>query len=497
MTICNFFRKVRTRYFGDQEFDPNSTPSNENKVRGICYKKHEIIDGLDVNFSSFSDESLKFEILDFKSEDSETNVQSLNRRCYSVDAQQRRQNRLARKVNANLSLSFSGPHSHCKPSRDIIYADLVRKGAPSFGKIFSEFLVFINRVYLLGNSWSHINEKRSSRSKLSDFINSEKANRCNSSSFCINGYQYSNLTSNDFRKIGDLGSGNFGYVQRFLHLQSGSHIAVKRMKYRLDFNMENGLDDDSRKHVLNELELLSKSQHENIVKFFGYILMNYDSELWLCMELMDCCFDRLMYQSGNSPQIIPESIIGSVTVSIIDALIYLKQTHQMIHRDIKPSNILINHQGKIKLCDFGISGCLIDSMTSSRTMGSLAYQAPERIQPPTDSGIDFKYDCRVDVWSLGMTLLEMALGHHPYGQWTVAFEIITKIMNPKDVPTLSTTKEKYSKNFKNFIATCLQHDYRLRPKYDQIKMTKFYKEQVQKFNTQIARDWFNLVHFQQ
>ena len=261
-------------------------------------------------------------------------------------------------------------------------------------------------------------------------------------------------------------------------------------------------ENDNRKHVLNELELLSKSKHENIVKFFGYIIFHHDSELWLCMELMDCCFDRLIYNghnnnnNGNNSRMIPESIIGSVTVSIIDALIYLKQTHKMIHRDIKPSNILINHRGQIKLCDFGISGCLIDSITSSRTIGSHSYQAPELFQH--DFEIDFKYDCRVDVWSLGITLLEMALGHHPYGQWTVVFEIITKILNPKNVPTLSTTTTtdgKYSKNFKNFIDTCLQYDYRLRPKYDQIKMTKFLKEQIKKFNLKIVSEWFYSVYF--
>ena len=90
-------------------------------------------------------------------------------------------------------------------------------------------------------------------------------------------------------------------------------------------------------------------------------------------------------------------VIGKITVATVKALNYLKEKLKIIHRDVKPSNILLDGSGNIKLCDFGISGQLVDSIAKTRDAGCRPYMAPEKIDPQRNKG----YDVRSDIWSLG------------------------------------------------------------------------------------------------
>lgn len=101
----------------------------------------------------------------------------------------------------------------------------------------------------------------------------------------------------------------------------------------------------------------------------------------------------------------PEPILGKISRSVLKGLCYLREKHDIIHRDVKPSNILVNSRGEIKICDFGVSGQLIDSMANS-FVGTRSYMSPERLQ-----GTHYRVES--DIWSLGLSLVELALGRYP------------------------------------------------------------------------------------
>lgn len=128
----------------------------------------------------------------------------------------------------------------------------------------------------------------------------------------------------------------------------------------------------------------------------------------------------------------------------VRALSYLKEKHDVIHRDIKPSNILIDEHGNIKLCDFGISGRLVDSKAKTRSAGCAAYMAPERVDPNKSD-----YDIRADVWSLGITLVELATGSNPYKSCNTEFEVLTRVLEA-DPPSLSKDRG-FSVEFQMFV----------------------------------------------
>ncbi|KAF5360942.1 hypothetical protein D9756_005079 [Leucocoprinus leucothites] len=101
-------------------------------------------------------------------------------------------------------------------------------------------------------------------------------------------------------------------------------------------------------------------------------------------------------------------IVGQVALAVLEGLTYLYDVHRIIHRDIKPSNILCNSSGEIKICDFGVSGELINSIADT-FVGTSTYMSPERIQGA-------QYTVKSDVWSLGISLVELALGHFPFAE---------------------------------------------------------------------------------
>uniref|UniRef100_A0A0N4W812 mitogen-activated protein kinase kinase n=1 Tax=Haemonchus placei TaxID=6290 RepID=A0A0N4W812_HAEPC len=147
----------------------------------------------------------------------------------------------------------------------------------------------------------------------------------------------------------------------------------------------------------------------------------------------------------------------------------------VIHRDVKPSNILLDWNGVIKLCDFGISGFLIESRARSKLAGCPPYMAPERVRSTVGHFFEFSvvnsslsyfqentpYDIRSDVWSLGITLVELATGRFPYEGSD--FQIITSIL---ELPSPSLrVSDGFSEEFCALVDLCLRRDVEERPRY--------------------------------
>lgn len=260
----------------------------------------------------------------------------------------------------------------------------------------------------------------------------------------------------DLKHIGDLGNGTSGHVVKMQHIPSGTVIAVKQMR-RTGNTEEN-------KRILMDLDVVLKSHDcQYIVQCLGCFVR--DPDVWICMELMAMCFDKLLKLSKRP---VPEKILGKVTVATVKALSYLKEKHGVIHRDVKPSNILIDERGNIKLCDFGISGRLVDSKANTRSAGCAAYMAPERIDPKKP-----KYDIRADVWSLGITLVELATARSPYEGCNTDFEVLTKVLD-SDPPCLPRDKG-FSSDFHDFVRKCLTKNHQERPKYPELLEQPFIK----------------------
>ncbi|EDW48969.1 dual specificity mitogen-activated protein kinase kinase hemipterous isoform X1 [Drosophila sechellia] len=271
----------------------------------------------------------------------------------------------------------------------------------------------------------------------------------------INGRQYP-TDINDLKHLGDLGNGTSGNVVKMMHLSSNTIIAVKQM--RRTGNAE------ENKRILMDLDVVLKSHDcKYIVKCLGCFVR--DPDVWICMELMSMCFDKLLKLSKKP---VPEQILGKVTVATVNALSYLKDKHGVIHRDVKPSNILIDERGNIKLCDFGISGRLVDSKANTRSAGCAAYMAPERIDPKKP-----KYDIRADVWSLGITLVELATARSPYEGCNTDFEVLTKVLDSEPPCLPYGEGYNFSQQFRDFVIKCLTKNHQDRPKYPELLAQPF------------------------
>lgn len=265
------------------------------------------------------------------------------------------------------------------------------------------------------------------------------------------------FTADDLTDLGEIGRGAFGTVNKMVHKKSTTVMAVKRIR--------STVDEKEQKQLLMDLEVVMKSNDcPFIVQFYGAIFK--EGDCWICMELMDTSLDKFYKFIHERQKLrIPESILGKVTVATVKALNYLKEKLNIIHRDVKPSNILLDRRGNIKLCDFGISGQLVDSIAKTRDAGCRPYMAPERIDPGRARG----YDVRSDVWSLGITLIEVATGKFPYPKWNSVFEQLTQVVQG-DPPQLNPhdNGNSFTLEFVNFVNTCLIKEEQHRPKYKKL-----------------------------
>lgn len=215
------------------------------------------------------------------------------------------------------------------------------------------------------------------------------------------------MKEQQFVRIAELGFGNGGVVLKVEHKPTG--IIMARKMIMLDIKPL------VRNQIMRELKVLHECNSPYIVGFYGNFCLN--NEISICMQHMDGGSLDLIMKAGR----IPVKMIAKITQSVLLGLRFLKKVQNIIHRDVKPSNILVNTRGEIKLCDFGVSGQLINSMANS-FVGTRSYMAPERLEGS-------QYSVLSDLWSLGVSLIEMALGRYPIPQPPLE-EIIPELQEP-------------------------------------------------------------------
>lgn len=270
--------------------------------------------------------------------------------------------------------------------------------------------------------------------------------------------------------IKSLGHGASGHVD-LMRDANGNRYAVKKM--RLTTRRE-----DNRV-VVRDLEFVMRSiqsaPNEHIVRFHGYARRSF--EAWIVMEVMDSCFGKLLTRmSGNG---MPEDVVGAVCACVVKALNHLKEKHKMIHRDVRPTNILVDRNGFIKLCDFGISRVLVNSLAHTVDAGNKYYLSPERVQSSRTN-----YGIKSDVWSLGVTLVELSRGVNPYADCDGDLVAADRICNQAS-PTLP---ESFSEEARDFVSRCLRKEENRRPNYQQLMQMSFFRK-YENFDREVVGSW--------
>ncbi|CAG8534229.1 556_t:CDS:10 [Acaulospora morrowiae] len=203
--------------------------------------------------------------------------------------------------------------------------------------------------------------------------------------------------------------------------------------------------DEKLKNIKEELSLMKSSQHPNIVKCIG--CYHTPDSIWVVMECMEISLADIIGMHEDGPRL-NEFQIARVARETLKALNYLHEL-RIIHRDVRSDNILINSRGDIKLADFGYSVQLTEKESHRKSIiGTPYWMAPEVIKGQP-------YDTKVDIWSLGISIIEMAEGNPPYMD-EEPLEAIKKIAQD-GVPELNNP-ERWSDIFKDFLAICTETD---------------------------------------
>ncbi|ORY64614.1 kinase-like domain-containing protein [Leucosporidium creatinivorum] len=262
------------------------------------------------------------------------------------------------------------------------------------------------------------------------------------------------VTAATIQDLGRLGEGASGEVRRVMHRPTGVVMAKKTIATSPNPKLH--------KQHLRELLFMRECSHPAIVQYYGAFLEDNNSQIGICMEFCEAgSLDTLYKKVKAHGWRTGEKVLGKIAESMIDGLVYL-HSQKIIHRDIKPSNVLVTLDGQIKLCDFGVSGELVNSYAGT-FVGTTFYLSPERIRGG-------KYSINSDVWSMALTVLEVALNRFPFPSEGEAplqspIELLTYLISmgvPKveDEPKVGI---KYTNAFRNFIQVCLDKDPATRP----------------------------------
>ena len=251
-----------------------------------------------------------------------------------------------------------------------------------------------------------------------------------------------------FELLDQLGEGSYGQVFKALHKETGNIVAVKILPVTQDLES-----------LKKEISILKECKSLYIVQYYGSYLK--DNDLWLILEYCNpgSVSDIIKITKRN----LNETEIASICHAVLRGLEYLHDTKK-IHRDIKAGNILLDHQGNAKLTDFGVSAQLINTYSKKNTLtGTPYWMSPEVLS-------NSEYNKKTDIWSLGITLIEMAEGDPPYSH--INYMRAMFVIQKKPAQGM-TNPDKWSPEFNRFVQKCLTIDPKRRPTAKELLLDSF------------------------
>lgn len=236
-----------------------------------------------------------------------------------------------------------------------------------------------------------------------------------------------------FDIICKLGEGAYGSVYKALHKESDSVVAIKQVPLDTDLH-----------EIIKEISIMQQCDSPYVVRYYGSYFKNTD--LWIIMEY--CGAGSVSDIIRLRKKTLTECEIATILSDALKGLEYL-HSNRKIHRDIKAGNILLNTDGHAKLADFGVAGQLTETISKRNTViGSPFWMAPEII-------LEIGYDCVADIWSIGITALEMAEGKPPYAD---IHPMRAVFMIPTKPPPSFRDPDRWSADFIDFVSVCLVKD---------------------------------------